>query len=208
MGGGLRLSNPKAPLSAFSIDWDAIARRRRVEMSKLDTMQKYAYAPGCRRAFVLRYFGDPAARPTCGGCDNCLGTHDPGPRAQPRQAAAPRPRSATRERGPRDDARASASSEDRGAAARRPAAAEELTLAPEDAELLAQLKKLRTAIAREEQVPAYVVFPDRTLAEMAVRRPRTLDAMGLVRGVGQVKLDKYGERFLAAIRDANETEAA
>ncbi|HKG91699.1 MAG TPA: ATP-dependent DNA helicase RecQ, partial [Gemmatimonadaceae bacterium] len=72
-GGGLRLANSKAPLSSFSIDWDSIERRRRVEMSKLDTMQKYAYAPGCRRSFVLKYFGDPAARPKCEGCDNCLG---------------------------------------------------------------------------------------------------------------------------------------
>jgi hypothetical protein len=37
-------------------------------------MQQYAYTKGCRRGFVLRYFGDPAARSSCGGCDNCLGT--------------------------------------------------------------------------------------------------------------------------------------
>jgi hypothetical protein len=44
---------------------------------------------------------------------------------------------------------------------------------------------------------------------MAVRRPRTIAALGDVRGVGPTKLDKYGERFLAVIRSANDdTEAA
>jgi ATP-dependent DNA helicase RecQ len=74
--------------------------------------------------------------------------------------------------------------------------------------LLARLKQLRTTIAREDKVPAYVVFPDRTLAEMAVRRPRTEHALGQVRGIGPAKLEKYGERFLAVLRDHDETEAA
>jgi superfamily II DNA helicase RecQ len=52
------------------------------------------------------------------------------------------------------------------------------------------------------------VFPDRTLVEMAVRRPRTLLALGDVRGVGPAKLDKYGEQFLAIIRSTTDTEAA
>ena len=53
-----------------------------------------------------------------------------------------------------------------------------------------------------------MVFPDRTLAEFAMRRPRTLAAMGDVRGVGPAKLEKYGERFLAVIRAASDSEAA
>ena len=81
-------------------------------------------------------------------------------------------------------------------------------LGPEDAELFAELKRLRGSIAREEQVPAYVVFPDRTLAEIALRRPRSLAALADVRGVGPAKLDKYGERFLELVRDAGSTEAA
>jgi superfamily II DNA helicase RecQ len=36
-------------------------------------MQAYAYTRGCRRGFVLRYFGDPDAMDRCTGCDNCLG---------------------------------------------------------------------------------------------------------------------------------------
>ena len=73
---------------------------------------------------------------------------------------------------------------------------------------MARLKKLRTTIAREEQVPAYVVFPDRTLQEMALRRPRSLTALSGIRGVGPAKLDKYGESFLALIAGNDDTEAA
>jgi superfamily II DNA helicase RecQ len=77
-----------------------------------------------------------------------------------------------------------------------------------DEALLARLRDLRRTISREEQVPAYVVFPDRTLAEMAVRRPTSASALGQIRGVGPVKIDKYGERFLEVLRAADETEAA
>src|SRR3982750_2534278 len=73
IGGGTRLTNPKAPLSAFDVAWGGLDRRRRADLAKLDAMQKYAYTTGCRRAFVLRYFGDEAGRGTCGGGDNCLG---------------------------------------------------------------------------------------------------------------------------------------
>ena len=55
---GNLLTAPKKPLTAFRIDWTAIDRRRRADLQKLDSMQQYAYTKGCRRGFVLRYFGD------------------------------------------------------------------------------------------------------------------------------------------------------
>jgi ATP-dependent DNA helicase RecQ len=79
---------------------------------------------------------------------------------------------------------------------------------PEDAKLFDALKGLRGRIARESKVPAYVVFPDRTLAELAVRRPSTLNAFGDIRGVGPAKLERYGAQFLDLIRRSNEPEAA
>jgi ATP-dependent DNA helicase RecQ len=68
-----RLDDPRRPLESFRIDWARMDRRRTAEMAKLDAMQLYAYLKGCRRDYVLRYFGDPAARRGCTGCDNCLG---------------------------------------------------------------------------------------------------------------------------------------
>ncbi|RUW30252.1 HRDC domain-containing protein, partial [Mesorhizobium sp. M1E.F.Ca.ET.041.01.1.1] len=68
-----------------------------------------------------------------------------------------------------------------------------------DAALLAALKTLRLRLAKERQVPAYVVFSDRTLIDMAERRPRDLDAFAEVNGVGEAKLREFGEIFLSAI---------
>jgi ATP-dependent DNA helicase RecQ len=89
-----------------------------------------------------------------------------------------------------------------------PGAPEAPSLDASSTQLLARLKELRSAIAREDRVPAYVVFADRTLAELAVRRPRTTSAMEQVRGIGPAKLEKYGERFLAVLKNHDETEAA
>ena len=70
-----------------------------------------------------------------------------------------------------------------------------------DADLLAALKGLRGAIAAALKQPAYVIFPDRTLIEMAKARPDTLDGLAGLHGVGAVKLNKYGAAFLAVIRE-------
>jgi ATP-dependent DNA helicase RecQ len=61
------------------------------------------------------------------------------------------------------------------------------------------LKALRRDIARELGIPAYTVFHDRSLTEMAERRPGSLDALSGIHGVGAAKLDKFGARFLAEI---------
>ncbi|WP_136685013.1 DNA helicase RecQ [Falsirhodobacter xinxiangensis] len=72
-------------------------------------------------------------------------------------------------------------------------------VADEDAPLMSALKAKRRALAEAANVPAYVIFPDRTLAEMASMRPATLDQMGKVSGVGAKKLESYGEAFLAVV---------
>ena len=68
-----------------------------------------------------------------------------------------------------------------------------------DSSLLAALKTLRLRLAKERQVPAYVVFSDRTLIDMAERRPQDLDDFAEVNGVGAAKLKEFGEVFLSAI---------
>ena len=191
LGGGDHVTDPRRPLSAYPIDWAALDRRRKNDLSKLEAVQQYAYATGCRRGFVLRYFGDPAAGKDCGGCDNCLGTHDASRRQK--TAAAPKPGEKRRTRG--------------ASGASKPDSVD-LVASPADARLLERLRALRTSIAREEQVPAYVVFADRTLLEIAVRRPKSPYALGEIRGVGPMKIDKYGERFLELVRTSDETEAA
>jgi ATP-dependent DNA helicase RecQ len=74
-------------------------------------------------------------------------------------------------------------------------------LSKENNELYNLLKKLRLEIAREENVPAYFIFDDKCLVDMAAKKPLTKDEMLNVSGVGNFKLEKYGERFLKVIND-------
>ena len=62
--------------------------------------------------------------------------------------------------------------------------------------LFAKLKELRLVLANEDNVPAFVVFSDATLVEMCKSHPQTTEELLSVSGVGQVKLQRYGERFL------------
>lgn len=68
------------------------------------------------------------------------------------------------------------------------------------AELWEVLRRLRLEIAQELELPAYVIFHDKTLREMAVSRPASREDLLAIGGVGEAKADRYGERFLAAIR--------
>ena len=72
--------------------------------------------------------------------------------------------------------------------------------------LFEQLRRLRTQMAKEEQVPPFVIFSDATLEQMAAVRPVTRDELRQISGVGVFKLEKYGERFLKLIRDEGNEE--
>lgn len=76
-----------------------------------------------------------------------------------------------------------------------------------DRKLFAKLRKLRKAIADEENIPPYVVFNDATLIEMAEQMPITASEMLSVNGVGQRKLERFGKPFLVMIREHVDGEA-
>jgi ATP-dependent DNA helicase RecQ len=84
----------------------------------------------------------------------------------------------------------------------RRSAASKAAEADVDAGLLSALKGLRREIAAERKVPAYVVFSDATLIDMCHLKPRNLEEMAAVNGVGPKKLTEFGERFLAEMLDA------
>jgi len=184
VGEGLVVSDRAAPLERWPVDWETLDRRRRAESSQLDVMQKYAYTDRCRRGFVLRYFGDAAATNRCEQCDNCLALkHE----AVPVKAAL-------------KDLRKRVSRGGGGRAAAKPPSPEADEMTAAQRSLLDALRALRTSIARRDAVPAYVVFADRTLREMARSRPVTAGALADVYGVGPAKMEKYGEEFLSVIR--------
>ncbi len=93
------------------------------------------------------------------------------------------PKSARRRTGPRTAAGSSRSS----------AAGEPLFQA---------LRARRSELARDQNVPPYVIFHDTTLLEMARRKPTDLVALGEIAGVGRHKLSRYGATFLAVIAGA------
>ena len=72
-------------------------------------------------------------------------------------------------------------------------------LAPPDAELFAALKEWRGNLARSSQVPAFVIFHDKTLAEVARARPRTRGQLLQVPGIGKVKVERHGDELLELI---------
>jgi ATP-dependent DNA helicase RecQ len=67
--------------------------------------------------------------------------------------------------------------------------------------LFETLRKLRSEIAKEEEVPAYIIFNDATLKQMEIQRPMSDDEFLAIDGVGKAKLEKYGDSFIKAIID-------
>ena len=70
--------------------------------------------------------------------------------------------------------------------------------------LFDKFRELRLQIAREENMPPYIIFSDKTLIDMAVKMPRSKSEMLEVSGVGENKYGKYGERFLRVIEEMDE----
>ena len=75
------------------------------------------------------------------------------------------------------------------------------TLTSSGYKLFERLKKLRLEIAREESMPPYIIFSDKTLIDMAAKMPASKPEMLDVSGVGENKFAKYGERFLEVIEE-------
>jgi ATP-dependent DNA helicase RecQ len=130
-------------------------------------MYRFAESGRCRHQALAQYFGESMS--ACGeSCDVCHGKLTLPPKLKKsRRGAEP--------------------------AAARAAALRELSV---DEELLTLLKSLRLHLARERGIPAYMIFNDATLLEMADRKPKTEAELLQVPGVGPAKLEKYGAAFL------------
>lgn len=146
-------------------------QRKTVELFRL------AERRTCRHRELAAHFDEKMDN--CGGsCDHCLG-HKLDDLLLPKHAPEP------------------AFAGKAGAAPARRAAA----LPEADASLFQRLKELRRALADELNVPAYVVFSDAVLTQIAVRKPRTRQELLAVSGVGQVKLERFGAAFLEVVAD-------
>ncbi len=280
-GRGLRIIRRVKP-EKLEIDFQALKVRKAYELAKLDQMIDYATTEGCRRSFLLRYFGETMKGDKCDACDRCKGSvsrsdsHDTGAdpvlaikvlsgvaRLNERFGAgmAARVLTGSKERmlfqfrlqhlstyGLLSDytqvqvqdwirelivrgcivSRHAPMGEknyqilkltDRGY--RVMAGNEVVSLSPavleqkqtrteyralqaSEMEVFDRLRELRMRLAREERLPSYCIFHDRTLREMARILPKTPEELLRIVGVGEVTLRKYGKAFLgllAGIKD-------
>ena len=247
-------------LARQRIEREIEPERRPAERERLNALAAFVETPGCRRAILLRHFGeDPQAR--CGNCDNCLdppATIDATEVARKLLSAAFRTemrfgvghladvlagsetdkvrsfghhrlsvfgiasedelalvRPVARALIARDALRADAYGGLSFGPGARPIlkGGEQLTIAvppprkraarrrfdgPADP-LFEALREARRKLAAEAGVPPYVIFHDSTLREIAASKPRDLNGLSKVQGVGAVRLERYGEAMLAAL---------
>ncbi len=173
---GIVVLDRSSRLDRLPIDWRYLEARRRNDERKLKEMQGYVYAETCRRAYVLRYFGEHGLERDCGACDVCLGERSdysddtPAPRARRRSKAADPP--------PRKD----------DASSGNPV-------------LLETLKKLRYRLAKEASIPSYCIFSDATLTAISEAAPTSEAELLRIKGVGPAKIKKYGPSFLRVIAE-------
>jgi ATP-dependent DNA helicase RecQ len=112
-------------------------------------------------------------------------------RDAPRPAPSPAARGG---RGPKASAGAGSTSRGKSAG---PAA----ELSPEAEEVFERLRAWRAAVAKEQGMPAYVIFHDATLRQIAATPPSTLSGLGLINGVGETKLARYGQQILEVLAE-------
>ena len=90
--------------------------------------------------------------------------------------------------------------------ARKKTRSQKKSVSAEHAGLWEDLRALRSDIAKQQGIPAYVIFHDATLMEMVERQPANLKSMSAISGVGSAKLEKYGQQFLDIINGDSASE--
>jgi ATP-dependent DNA helicase RecQ len=195
---GVWVIDRATPVNRLPIDWKALDAKRDRDLGKLQKMQIYAYTRDCRRGFVLQYFGDAAAMKRCGACDNCLQagdglaarhgiTVDDAPSGPPTA----RPRRERQERGrlPLEFRRDRRAVRQEGYDLSMDG---ELTVRGGPDRLRDALRTLRRELARKHDLPAFMVFSDDLMGNIARAEPATPEALLEVPGVTPRLLERYG----------------
>ncbi len=143
----------------LGLDLSRVREQEKQSLLLLRRMTDYAYAKRCRRAFILRYFGEAKVNAKCGGCDICVGA---------------RLRS-----GPTKGLRADAVGTDAGS------------------ELAAtELRRWRRELARDLDVPAFIIFNDATLRGLATALPTDRESFLQIKGTGATRWERFGPKVV------------
>ncbi|MBP3646358.1 MAG: RecQ family ATP-dependent DNA helicase [Clostridia bacterium] len=160
----------------------------KMELERLKQMTYYATSRRCLRQFIRQYFGETDVPNCCDNCSVCLEEEferDTGSMRITHRMS----KEEKRER------RLNRQSDTAGLNAWQRA-------------LFGNLKILRGLLAAEQKAPAYTVFSDASLVDMAKRQPKSMDDFLDVSGVGLAKQERYGKVFLSVIRDGQEPNEA
>jgi ATP-dependent DNA helicase RecQ len=140
----------------------------------------FVKARECRHKRICAHFGESVAWEKCDACDICLGLLAE-LAAEPAEIVPPMPKREQKRKKPNSRQNASVTA---------------------DAKLIQALKEWRLARARESKVSAFVIFHDSVLAEISAAKPRTLEALYGIKGIGENKLERYGEEVLRVVAKA------
>ncbi len=149
------------PFHELALDLSRVREQERRSLLLLKRMTDYAYTKKCRRAFILRYFGQEDVEGICGACDVCVGgvmpKLPPAPRATPEPSGLPEGYS-------------------------------ELAFT--------ELRRWRKELARELDIPPYILFNDATLVGLAAALPTDRDAFLAVKGTGESRWERFGPKVV------------
>lgn len=170
-------------LQSFFINQSTAAGRIKAQRwTALNAMIQYAESSECRHGGILTYFKDQKRIERCGHCDICSPNSE---RLVAVQALWTRPENTKAEKKVRKRARKWAQD---------PEINEEHTLRME------VLREWRKTYAKERDLPAFIIFGDKTLKDLALRLPKTEDALGRVYGLGDKKIEQFGKELLEVLQ--------
>lgn len=146
------------------------------DRERLKQMTFYCHTRYCYRKYMLNYFGEKAES-FCGNCGNCLKKLE-ADTYQRELTQSPSYNTRTKLKKPQPAKR----------------------MLSENPKLYESLRLLRNSIAKQNGVPAYVIFTDKTIKEMSMYLPQNREQLLQISGVGEAKYEKYGREFLAEIK--------
>ncbi len=158
----------QVPFRELGVDLSKLREQERRSLLLLKRMTDYAYTKRCRRAFILQYFGQQDVDATCGNCDMCAGS-----RMQRLEGVS---RSAT------------ASRATPTLAPGRPDGYSELAAT--------ELRRWRKDLARDLEVPPFIIFNDETLRGLAAALPIDREGFLAVKGTGESRWERFGPKVV------------